>query len=217
MENPTTKECGKCYKTLSFDKFSKSKSGRFGYANYCKACRSKVRKEKKFDKPKDGTKMCRDCKKSFPVQNFYADKSNSTGLQTYCKDCGISRTKKWSSTVNGYCKRLFSVLKNNCKKRTKDLIVNITEQDILDLYTKQNGKCALTGKQMTMDTYMTKNNHHIINNYNVSVDRIDSDKGYEKDNIQLVCAIINRMKTDLTDQEFIEFCKAVVTHTTPST
>lgn len=33
---------------------------------------------------------------------------------------------------------------------------------------------------------------------NISIDRINSDLGYTKDNIQLIGAMINRMKSDLT-------------------
>ena len=59
---------------------------------------------------------------------------------------------------------------------------------------------------MTRDSYMTKGNQHIINKMNISIDRINSDLGYTKDNIQLVSAMINRMKSDLTSKEFIDFC-----------
>jgi hypothetical protein len=42
--------------------------------------------------------------------------------------------------------------------------------------------------------------------YNVSVDRIDSKKSYSNDNIQLVCSIINTMKWDLDQEDFINLC-----------
>jgi len=51
------------------------------------------------------------------------------------------------------------------------------------------------------------------NAYIQAKDSIDSTKGYEKDNIQLVGAIINRMKSDLTDKEFIDICKTVIDNT----
>ena len=44
---------------------------------------------------------------------------------------------------------------------------------------------------------------------NISIDRINSDLGYTKDNIQLVSAMINRMKSDLTSKEFIDFCSII--------
>jgi hypothetical protein len=95
---------------------------------------------------------------------------------------------------------------HNSKKRAKELNIDISCDDIKELYIKQNGLCALTGIKMTTDTYMTKGNQHIINKMNISIDRINSDLGYTKENIQLVGAIINRMKSDLTNDEFINFC-----------
>lgn len=41
---------------------------------------------------------------------------------------------------------------------------------------------------------------HIINHY---------DKGYTKDNTQLVCDIVNRMKLDLPMNEFVTLCKII--------
>lgn len=44
----------------------------------------------------------------------------------------------------------------------------------------------------------------------VSVDRIDSSKGYIAGNVQLVCNWANRAKATLTDGEFADFCRLVV-------
>ncbi len=48
-----------------------------------------------------------------------------------------------------------------------------------------------------------------MNKMNISIDRINSDLGYTKNNIQLVSAMINRMKSDLTSKEFIDFCSII--------
>ena len=42
---------------------------------------------------------------------------------------------------------------------------------------------------------------HIINKHNISIDRIDSNVGYTKDNVRLVCAIINSVRFDFNDDE----------------
>ena len=72
------------------------------------------------------------------------------------------------------------------------------------LWEKQDGKCALTGMQMTYKFYEGRVNT------NLSVDRIDSTKGYSKDNVWLVCMAANQMKNDLSMEEFVEMCEAVV-------
>lgn len=74
-----------------------------------------------------------------------------------------------------------------------------------DLWNKQAGKCALSGLDMTIrgergtDLYWNS----------VSIDRIDSSKGYLIGNVQLVCTGVNYMKKDMSDDMFIRFCKTV--------
>ena len=72
------------------------------------------------------------------------------------------------------------------------------------LWEKQDGKCALTGMQMTYKFYEGRVNT------NLSVDRINSTKGYSKDNVQLVCMAANQMKNDLSMEEFINMCESVL-------
>jgi hypothetical protein len=45
---------------------------------------------------------------------------------------------------------------------------------------------------------------------NVSVDRINSRYGYTPENVQLVCDIVNRMKSNMTVAELREWCKAIM-------
>lgn len=49
-------------------------------------------------------------------------------------------------------------------------------------------------------------------NTNVSIDRIDSSKGYTKDNIWLICSAVNFMKSNLNLEEFKQYCQAVINY-----
>jgi hypothetical protein len=68
------------------------------------------------------------------------------------------------------------------------------------IYIKQNKKCALSGIPIIFagKNYST-----------ASLDRIDSNKGYIKNNIQWVYKPLNAMKGSLSDEDFINFCKHV--------
>ena len=74
----------------------------------------------------------------------------------------------------------------------------ITKNDLLKLYEKQNHKCVYTGRKLLLETN---------SNNKVSLDRIDSEKGYIPDNIQLTTKVANAAKNDMTEQEFIDFIK----------
>lgn len=112
---------------------------------------------------------------------------------------------KYEQAIN----KIFNDCKQNAKKRS--IKFAITSQDIDELYKKQDGKCAITGIQLTHDytTERKEGDPHIINKTNMSIDRIHNSKGYTKDNIQLVCAVVNRIKHDMNPFELMFFVTTV--------
>lgn len=80
------------------------------------------------------------------------------------------------------------------KKRRKEY--GLTIEILSEIYDKQKGICAISGEIMTYSRLDGRTRS------NISIDRIDSKKGYEQENIQLVCHIVNVMKLDMTDNEF---------------
>ena len=75
----------------------------------------------------------------------------------------------------------------------------------VDLFVTQGGKCALTG----WDISFTKTE---VAGRTASLDRIDSSKGYTKDNVQWVHKLANRAKVNLSDSDFYLMCKAIHLH-----
>ena len=72
-----------------------------------------------------------------------------------------------------------------------------------EMWNKQEGKCALTGIPMTVTERGRTNT-------NISLDRIDSNKGYTKDNVHLICSAVNFMKSNLSLDEFIMYCQSII-------
>jgi hypothetical protein len=85
----------------------------------------------------------------------------------------------------------------------RNLIFEITPEDIFDLYKKQNGLCVYTGAQLNCDNIVCKK-------IDWSIDRIDNSIGYTKDNILLVSKTANVFRNRSTIKEFLEFCNMVV-------
>jgi len=208
VQNITHKKCNTCNENKTLNEFSKNASGRFGRHNECKKCRHIKRTKLNYTRITNTTKICSICGDEQNVDEFHADKYAKDGLQSECKTCRKKISYKWESSLNGNISVLYKDLVHNAKKkRTKNINVNITKQDILNLYNKQNRRCALSGYKMTHTGRLRKKQKcRIMNYYNISVDRIDSNKGYVVDNIQLVCAFINRAKMDLPDSDFIKLC-----------
>lgn len=76
------------------------------------------------------------------------------------------------------------------------------DRDFLwELYQKQDGRCALSGWPIK---FAQENKDNTC-----SIDRIDSNKGYTKDNVQLTHKIVNRCKLNCPEEFFYAICKSV--------
>jgi hypothetical protein len=93
-----------------------------------------------------------------------------------------------------------------CKNRSNSLRmqnrnlgeIDITPEFLQNLLEKQKNRCAISNKEFSW----VPGKKGKPNLYRASVDRIDSNKGYTKDNVQIVLAKLNFMKGDWPDEEF---------------
>lgn len=83
------------------------------------------------------------------------------------------------------------------------LSFDLTTEDIKTIYERQNGLCYYSGIEMKMDR---------TGIYTVSVDRINSSKGYTVNNVVLCTSIVNSMKNKLPVDEFIKIVNAIARH-----
>jgi len=74
------------------------------------------------------------------------------------------------------------------------------------MYKTQKGKCALTGITMKFATGDS------CDPFNMSLDRINGNKGYESENVRLVLQCINSFKLKMTDAKMLAVAKALVNH-----
>lgn len=202
-EIPATKECNACGNDLPLENFTKNKYGKYYRSNDCIKCRNIARRLVNNKRIINGTKYCRSCQTTKEVSKFHADKSNKDGLQIYCAVCKVRALNMSSSKFEAFVDKLFTDLKKNATKR--NIAVKIKLSDILDLYKEQNGRCVYTDILMTHDR-IPKENSRLTNPHNISVDRIDSTCPYTKTNIQLVCVIVNLIKYDMTENDFLNVC-----------
>jgi hypothetical protein len=72
------------------------------------------------------------------------------------------------------------------------------------LIEKQNKKCALSGLELKFPEFGEK-----ATKQTASLDRINSDLGYVKSNIQWLHKDVNKIKWELSQIRFIELCKLI--------
>lgn len=88
----------------------------------------------------------------------------------------------------------------------RQLEFDLTGDYLWELFLFQNKKCALSNMDIGFPkTWGPKSKTEIT----ASLDRIDSGKGYIIGNVQWLHKTINIMKMDMSDTQFITFCKMV--------
>lgn len=88
--------------------------------------------------------------------------------------------------------------------KSRNLEFNITIKYVWDLWKSQNGRCILTNLPIHLPKSKQDKYRHTA-----SLDRIDSNKGYIKGNVQWVHKDINSLKSNLPQKKFIELCSFV--------
>ena len=83
--------------------------------------------------------------------------------------------------------------------------INISLGDLKNQWDKQRGICVYSGIKLLLPEWNIPRKHPKM----ASLDRIDSNKGYIKNNIQFVSVIANYAKNEMTNEEMIYFCKEV--------
>jgi hypothetical protein len=129
----------------------------------------------------------------------YTNLSTAVLTKSKIKSCGClhnlkgNKNKSWTGyeEISG---SIWRRIKNSGKIRNSPF--NITKEYIWKIFVNQNKKCKLSGRDLIMSK-------------NASLDRIDSSKGYVKNNVQWVDKDVNRIKSDFKESYFIELCKDI--------
>ena len=105
--------------------------------------------------------------------------------------------------------KTYSTIKRRANER--GLNFNLPIEFLWELYEKQNYLCALSGIEITWFD-KTMSGYEGGKRCTVSVDRIDSNKGYTKNNVQLVHKEVNIMKNVFSQKHFIDMCSKIANY-----
>lgn len=190
------KKCSRCGEEKPEAEFledARRKSGRYHRCNKC--CEEVVADD-------SGFKRCGDCGLMKPRTEFSRDRREYDGRTVYCKGCRNLRDKARNSRLDGFMKNSAKTAANNARKR--NLEWKLTVADLMEMWNQQEGRCALTGIQLTH----RHGSGRILTN--ASIDRIDNDRPYERDNVWLVAAAINRARDTMDRQSFVTQFRALL-------
>jgi hypothetical protein len=147
---------------------------------------------------KSTTKLCKKCI-SLENREYYNSLSEDE------RKLREEKALKWR--MNNLIK--IRVTTARIRARKKNIHFDLTTDFIKELYELQNCKCKYTGKEL-LDTLTEDDlSDYRINDKAFSIDRIDSNAGYTKDNVVLVRTKINLLKNDLPYLDFIDLIKTI--------
>lgn len=126
-----------------------------------------------------------------------------------CKLCGYEM--KFTG-INQLSASYINSIKTGAKKR--NLEFNVSCEYLWSLFNDQEGKCALSGLDITLDpqysTHCRKGEKFV--SQTASLDRVDNALGYIEGNVQWVHKKVNMMKNSYNQEEFIDLCELISKH-----
>lgn len=120
---------------------------------------------------------------------------NSSRGDWKCKSCSTYEHKIRPSFYKEF--RLTDIDSFEKNAVSRGLCWKLDVDTVPTLWTEQGGKCSLSGIPLVKHPRTW------------SIDRIDSSKGYEPDNVQLVDKRINMAKGSMDQEDFISLCISV--------
>ena len=120
----------------------------------------------------------------------------------FSRSCVAEKNPRWSGHQM-ISKTYWNIIETGAASR--DLEFEIDIEEMWEIYEKQGRMCAISG----VDIILSKKARPEKGEQTASIDRIDSSKGYTLDNVQWVHKAVNRMKMDMTESEFITWCKII--------
>lgn len=164
---------------------------------------------------------CVFCGKSFLKEVKEIKRKNKKGkFNFFCSlSCSVSSQNK-SFPRSGNIKNLIRkkkdqytpfrwyLLRAKARNKIKKYGCDITVDYLHNLWECQNGICPFTKWKLILPNGTFKS-WEVNSPFNASLDRIDSSKGYIKGNVRFISVMANYAKNTFTDDQLIEFCKAV--------
>lgn len=173
-------------------------------------------KKKKYQRPQIEV-ICSnpDCNKSFMKDGSEVRRNKKIGRANYCSlECSGKVNNK--HLIKGNVEHLKNCQRgdkytglrehfNRVKNGGRNQEYDITLDDLLNQWEKQNGICPYTG--LTLIQPKDAKGKPLM--YKASLDRIDSNLGYVVGNIQFISATANLAKHKMSHNEMVEFCKII--------
>lgn len=167
--------------------------------------------------------ICANCDKVFFKSVSEFNRSEKLGKRHFCcMSCTQRKYNKEHPNLNPNMKGLRAgnrrdeysrfrwFLLRVKQRRARQGSTNLTLAFLKELWEQQDGKCPFTGFALFLPRTSGQWDKDALRIRRASLDRIDASKGYLQGNVRYVSGTANLARSRITDEELIEFCRAVV-------
>jgi len=138
-----------------------------------------------------------------PLTEFNASTKAWDGKHSLCRDCA-SKDNQARYQKHGKTDTLLRIFMASKKQAAyRGISFNLDYADVQMLWDDQRGRCKYSGLEMTPEPKSPNK---------ITIDRIDSSKGYEKGNVVLCSYRVNLMKREMSLKEFREMIQVLHAH-----
>lgn len=194
------KICPQCKILKSFSCFHKDRSRKDGLVSLCKECKNKKAQLYYIN----NTEQIIQKTKEYALQN--KEMVTQIHRRKYLKNQNIILLNNKKKYYKNWEDTLYKSALSSAKR--KKLAFDLTKDFINNLYSSQDQKCSLT----KIPFEFNKTNF-IRRPFAPSIDRINAKLGYTKDNVRLVCTIVNMALNEFGDGIFDKMCREYVKNT----
>lgn len=205
------KQCTSCNKRKTLDEFQANRESPDGKRPDCKTCCAMSAKEYRSvhaEKVKSRKRSYyeRNKEKIMAKHKVYrlSNREKVFHMHRKYREANRSRIAEWwTKDPRG---RLGVCLRMALRRRPTENAATLDE--LMQLWRRQSGRCAVSGLEMTWKKGR-------IMPQSISLDRIDSERGYELSNLRLVCFQVNCFRGKWSDAQMMQMAQAILSNQKP--
>lgn len=206
------KKCRDCNLVKPFEDYHLDVAKTDMRRSYCKDC-SIIRSRNNYQKNKERvlakSKKYRKENPERVARNHrnYAEK-NKEKLRIYLSQYHAENKQRLKNVLetNHYKRLSYLITAAKNRAKIKNLEFNLCIDNVFPKLLYQNFRCAV----LNVEFDLRFSSDFSVSPFGISIDKIDSKKGYTADNVQLVCNIVNMAKSQFPIEIFDQMCRARV-------
>lgn len=145
--------------------------------------------------------ICNKCKLEKNESEFSMDRSRKNGLNKWCRECHKIHKSTYRNSNKGMYQNIIYNMYQNSLRRAQEK--NLEHTITVDWITNNIPTHYKYTKNLLTFIGQHKNKRQDRVPTNISIDRINPMGGYIPDNVQFISLLANTLKSDMSEEDFL--------------